>query len=49
MEGGLTWSWRKGTRLIDLPKGSKVFSNDKSMDMVSSGKVEHTGTIKVVG
>jgi TP901 family phage tail tape measure protein len=47
--GGLTWVGEKGPELIDLPKGSKVFSNDKSMDMVSSGKVEHTGTIKVVG
>lgn len=48
--GGLTWVGEKGPELIDLPRGSKVFSNEKSMDMISgSSKVEHTGTIKVVG
>lgn len=49
-KGGLTWVGEKGPELIDIPKGSKVFSNDKSMDMMNGGgKVEHTGTIKVVG
>ena len=49
--GGLTWVGEKGPELIDLPKGSKVFSNDKSMEMVAGkgSKVEHSGTIKVVG
>lgn len=49
--GGLTWVGEKGPELIDLPKGSKVFSNEKSMDMMSGGggKIEHSGTIKVVG
>lgn len=49
--GGLTWVGEKGPELIDLPSGSKVFSNDKSKDLVSSqgGKMEHSGTIKVVG
>lgn len=48
--GGLTWVGEKGPELIDLPRGSKVFSNEKSMEMVgSSSKVEHTGTIRVVG
>src|SRR5699024_6489616 len=49
--GGLTWVGEKGPELIDLPKGSKVFSNDKSMEMVAGKgcKVEHSGSIKVVG
>ena len=49
--GGLTWVGEKGPELIDLPKGSKVFSNDKSMEMMAGkgSKVEHSGTIKVVG
>ncbi|MFU0800198.1 MAG: Phage-related minor tail protein [Xylanivirga thermophila] len=33
--GGLTWVGEKGPELIDLPKGSKVFSNDKSMEMMA--------------
>lgn len=49
--GGLTWVGEKGPELIELPKGSKVFSNDKSMEMMAGkgSKVEHSGTIKVVG
>ena len=49
--GGLTWVGEKGPELIDLPSGSRVFSNDKSKDLVSGqgGKMEHSGTIKVVG
>lgn len=48
--GGLTWVGEKGPELIDLPKGSKVFNNEKSMNMMSGvGKVQHTGSIKVVG
>ena len=49
--GGLTWVGEKGPELIDLPSGSKVFSNNKSKDLVSGqgGKIEHSGTIKVVG
>lgn len=33
--GGLTWVGEKGPELIELPRGSKVFSNDKSMEMVN--------------
>lgn len=47
--GGLTWVGEKGPELIDLPRGSKIFSNEKSMEMMSGNKIEHTGTIKVVG
>lgn len=34
-KGGLTWVGEKGPELIELPRGSKVFSNDKSMDMIN--------------
>ena len=41
---------RKGPELIELPRGSKVYSNEKSMEMVSgSSKIEHSGTIRVIG
>lgn len=33
--GGLTWVGEKGPELIELPRGSKVFSNEKSMEMVN--------------
>ena len=46
--GGLTWVGEQGPELIDLPKGTKVHSNQKSMNMMKN-KMEHTGTIKVVG
>lgn len=36
--GGLTWVGEKGPELIELPRGSKVFSNEKSMDMISKNK-----------
>jgi len=48
--GGLTWIGEKGPELIELPRGSKVYSNEKSMEMVSgSSKIEHSGTIRVIG
>lgn len=45
-KGGLTWVGEKGPELIELPRGSKVFSNDKSMDMINGrGKGKNnTGT-----
>lgn len=46
--GGLAWVGEQGPELIDLPKGTKVHSNQKSMNMMKN-KIEHTGTIKVVG
>ncbi len=33
--GGLTWVGEKGPELIDLPRGSKVFSNEKSMEIIN--------------
>ena len=34
--GGLTWVGEKGPELIELPRGSKVFSNEKSMKMANA-------------
>ncbi len=46
--GGFALVGEEGPELIDLPKGTKVHSNQKSMNMMKN-KMEHTGTIKVVG
>src|SRR5699024_11975375 len=35
--GGLTWVGEQGRELIDLPQGSKVYSNDKSESMATEG------------
>ncbi len=45
--GGLTWVGEQGPELIDLPQGTKVHSNQKSMDMVkgSSGGITQNLTI----
>ncbi|SHI17897.1 phage tail tape measure protein [Sporanaerobacter acetigenes] len=32
--GGLTWVGERGPELVNLPRGSKVFSNEKSMEMI---------------
>lgn len=36
--GGLTWVGEQGPELIELPRGSKVYSNQKSEEMVKSSK-----------
>ena len=33
--GGLTWVGEKGAELINLPKGSQVYTHDESMNMLS--------------
>ena len=33
--GGLTWVGEQGPELIELPKGTKIYSNQKSMEMIS--------------
>ena len=41
--GGLTWVGERGPELVNLPRGSKVFSNNKSTSMVTNstrGKVQ---------
>lgn len=35
-KGGLSWVGERGPELIDLPRGSKVYSNQKSMEMIDS-------------
>ena len=34
--GGLTWVGEEGPELVDLPRGSRVFSNPQSEAMVAS-------------
>ncbi|GGH83532.1 hypothetical protein JOD43_002113 [Pullulanibacillus pueri] len=34
--GGLTWVGEKGPELIDLPKGTKIYDNQKSVAMMAS-------------
>lgn len=41
--GGLTWVGEKGPELIELPRGSKVFSNEKSMDMMNNKNAQSGG------
>lgn len=45
--GGLTWVGEQGPEIIDLPKGSKVYSHEQSAGMVQ--RVEHSGMIRVEG
>jgi hypothetical protein len=35
--GGLTWVGEEGPELIDLPRGTRVFPNDLSMEMAGGG------------
>lgn len=42
--GGLTWVGEQGRELINLPRGSKVYSNQKSEQMVAEG-VGFTGSV----
>ena len=35
--GGLTWVGERGPELINLPRGSQVFSNQRSMAMAGAG------------
>ncbi len=37
--GGLTWVGEQGPELIELPKGSKVYSNKESMAMMSGDSI----------
>lgn len=46
-EGGRTWVGEHGPEIIELPRGSKVFSNNDSIN--STQKVEHGGVIRIEG
>lgn len=35
-EGGLTWVGEQGPEIVELPRGSKIHSNEKSMDMINN-------------
>ncbi|MGE5390909.1 MAG: hypothetical protein ACM3PE_07580 [Deltaproteobacteria bacterium] len=43
--GGLSWVGERGPELVDLPRGSRVLSNNKSMALLQSGTITHTGTV----
>lgn len=36
--GGLTWVGEQGPELIELPRGTKIYSNQKSMEMMRKGR-----------
>lgn len=40
--GGLTWIGEQGAELVELPKGSKVYPNDKSMKMAKDNTASLT-------
>lgn len=46
--GGLTWVGEQGPELIELPRGSKVYSNQKSMEMVKSAGKGITQNITII-
>lgn len=47
--GGLSWVGEEGPELLNLPRGSKVVPNGKSMDMARSGMVNLPGYAGGVG
>jgi TP901 family phage tail tape measure protein len=40
--GGLTWIGEEGKELVDLPKGTKVYNHNKSMEIVESNEEKDT-------
>lgn len=46
--GGLTWVGENGPELIELPSGSKIYSNSKSMSMLSAMKAPAVGISKTM-
>lgn len=47
--GGLSWVGERGPELVNLPRGSQVLSNSKSMAAMGNQTVHHTGTVRVEG
>lgn len=43
--GGLTWVGEQGPELIELPRGSKIYSNQKSMEMININEERLANTI----
>lgn len=46
-KGGLTWVGEEGPELIELPRGSKVYSNPKSEEIVKGGRQGITQNIHI--
>ena len=47
--GGLTWVGEQGPEIVNLPRGSQVFSNSESMRMASVGATPGGVTINING
>ena len=47
--GGLSIVGERGPELVNLPRGSQVLSNSKSMAAMGNQTVHHTGTVRVEG
>ncbi len=48
--GGLTWVGEEGPELVDVPQGSRIYSNPESMAMAAEGErvtVQFTGPIAI--
>jgi len=45
--GGLTWVGEQGPELVNLPKGSRIYSNKKSIDLIKSALSDIT--VKIDG
>lgn len=49
-QGGLTMVGELGPELVELPRGSRIYNDYHTSQMLNSpNRVEHTGTIRVVG
>lgn len=44
-KGGLTWVGEEGPEIVELPRGAKVHSNEKSMEIAKSGGITQNITI----
>jgi TP901 family phage tail tape measure protein len=42
-QGGLTWVGEEGPELIDVPRGSSIYNNRKSMSMLNDGSLSGGG------
>ncbi len=43
--GGLSWVGENGPELLNLPRGSQVLSNAKSMALLQNNTINHTGVV----
>lgn len=43
--GGMSWVGERGPELVDLPRGTRIMSNNKSLAMLGNQQVIHSGTV----